>query len=60
MAVALKEKSNFSRYLRLHEVISKNPAIHEAFLKELDKKGNSTNWSLEKVYYEIVFSHILS
>lgn len=50
MAVALKEKSNFSRYLRLHAVIAKNHAIRAAFLKELDKHGNRTNWSLDKVF----------
>lgn len=59
MAKSLKEKSNFSRYLRFHHILSKNPALLPLFTKEMDEKGNQTAWSLDKVPLSLVCFPIL-
>jgi hypothetical protein len=51
MAVELKEKSNFSRFLRMWRIMKANDEVKQLLLANLKEEGIQTKWSLEKVVY---------
>jgi hypothetical protein len=50
MALELREKSNFSRYLRMWRIVKKNDDLRKLLLADLKEHGTKTKWSLEKVW----------